>query len=161
MAGVVAPLGLAIGAATSAVGAAQQNKAIARSQRSTVNAATVQQNQLAQSAANEKRKRLSEVRAIEGRLRVVAADAGVGIGGSYEALLRQNDIDTATNIRIIEQNYTNGVARIQSGASADLDRLAASTRNPILDTFTGALQGLQSGLAIAGGLSALKGPPAP
>ena len=143
------PAALAVGGAViGGAGAKSQNAAIGRSMRSQAEAAGIQQNQLAQRAGLERRKRIAEARQIEGRIRVLAAADGVGVGGSWLALLRQADADAATNLQTLDTNYANQIAAVRSGAQANLDALSARVQNELLAAFAGGARGYQTGLSI-------------
>ena len=150
---------LALGAAAAAAGtsayssyasAEQQNDAAKRSMESVARGAAVQQKQLLSAADVERDKRISEERAITGRLRVAMGEAGV-MGGSYDALQRQVDWDTARSLDILNTNLLSQQELVQSGAQANLAQLSGSYHSPVLGAFLGGMQGAQSGLAIAKG----------
>lgn len=140
--------GTAFGTATSAYAASQQNKAISQSMSSQRQASIATQQQVVDQAAIEQMKAARQAHQIEGRLRVAAADSGAGIGGSWTALLQQNDYDAALNANIIANNEKNQLAQVASGYNANIASLQSGFVSPILQAFTGALGGLQSGLAI-------------
>lgn len=140
--------GAVFGGATSAAAASGQNRAIKRSMQSRADAAKAQQRQLGVAAGVEKQKRINEAQAIEGRIRVAAADAGVSTDGSYSQLLAQNDYDAAASRAITDANYRANIDYTNSGLAADFASLRASARNPILDGFVGGLSGAQAGLSL-------------
>lgn len=146
------PLGLAIaGGAASVAGARQQNDAIQRSMNSQVNAATRQKQQLQDSAAVERQKIERRKQQMEGRIRVRAGEAGIGIeGGTTQALLRQADFDEGFNLGLLDRNLKNQFAAVDTGLEANLARLEAEETNPLLAAFTGVLGGLDAGLSIVG-----------
>lgn len=125
-----------------------QNKAIQRSMNSQAQAAGIQQEQLVEQAAVERRRIQNQTQQIEGRLRVAAGESGVGLGGSMEALGRQAQIDQATNLAILDSNLDNQQQRVQSGLEANLASLSAQTQNPLLAGLVGGINGLQTGLSI-------------
>src|SRR5436190_22944530 len=124
------PAALAIaGAATTAIAASRQNHAIgqaAGSQREQAalqqahitRAAALQIQQVGEQAALETLRLKHETEQIMGRLRVTAADAGTGMGGSFQALSRQAFVDQALNAAIVQHNYENSVLRIRSDSEA-------------------------------------------
>lgn len=132
--------------------ARSQNAAISRAQASQVNAAAVQQEQLVEQAAVERRRIQNQTQQIEGRLRVAAGEAGVGLGGSTAALDRQAGIDQATNLTILDNNLENQQQRVTSGLEANLASLSANQQNPLLAGLVGGLGGLQTGLNIGGAI---------
>ena len=145
----------AIGAASSAAAASRQNKAIRASMASQQQASSVQTKQLQRQTNVERDKEISISRQIAGRIRVHAAESGVGFGGSTEALQRQNVIDVSTNLGILDQNLTSNIDRVRSGLVADLTALQARRRSTTLDALMGGLSGLQTGLSIAGGINSI------
>ena len=133
-----------------------QNAAIRNAQASQGRAAAVQQEQLVEQAAVERRRIQNQTQQIEGRLRVAAGESGVGLGGSIEALGRQAQIDQATNLAILDSNLDNEQRRVQSGLEANLASLAAGQQNPLLAGLMGGLGGLQTGLSIASGIESVR-----
>lgn len=151
---------LAIAASSAAAGgyatysaAEAQNTAARRSAIAANKAATVRQAQLDDAAELEQQKRKNEAEQIRGRLRVSGAAADVGLGGSYAALAEQANVDEAINLQTIQKNRANQGALVQSGLEADLLTLQSHMTNPILQGFTGSLQGAQTGLSIAGAVN--------
>jgi hypothetical protein len=139
-------------AGSSYAAARQQNAAARRSAQSAADADLIRRRQLQAQADLEKQKRIDEARQIAGRIRVVSAERGVGSGGSAAALERQNAIDLSTNQGVIEQNLAAGLLSSGQSLEAQLAQLSAATRNPLLETFLGGLQGAGTGLSIAGGV---------
>lgn len=133
-----------------------QNKAISRAQASQQKAAGVQQRQLVEQAAVERRRIQDQTQQIEGRLRVAAGESGVGLGGSTAALGRQAQFDQASNLSILGSNLGNEQARVQSGLEANLANLSANQQNPLLAGLMGGLGGLQTGLSISSGISSIQ-----
>ena len=134
-------------AATAYAGAQQQNRAIRRASQSQQRAADIQSAQVRQAAELEKQKRMKEAARIRGLIRAREADAGV-TGGSYDALVRQTAADEALNLSILDQNKRNQIAAVQSGATAEIERLSAGVSNELLAAFGGGLSGAQTGLQI-------------
>lgn len=145
--------GAAFGATTSFMGAKSQNAALRQSMASQQAAAQQQMGQVSQAAAVEREKRLKEAQQIQGRIRVAAGEAGVGMGGSIAALSQQSELDLGTNLAIIDQNYANNIAAIRSGAQANLQSLASNISNPIFDALSGGMSGASTGLSIGGAVS--------
>lgn len=142
--GAVALGGLSLG------GSIAQNQSIRKSMRSTVEAAAIQQQQLALRAALEKRKRTDEARRVVGALRVAGGESG-GVAGSYAALIRAADADAQTDLAIVGANYSSQAAAVSSDANARLQSLRNQMKIPILEGAMGAIQGAMLGNA-AGGL---------
>jgi hypothetical protein len=133
MAEVALPLAIA-NAGISAFGAQQQNQANRRSAR-------IRGAQLTEAADLDKRRRGNEAQQIRSRLRLIAAENGVGFGGSFADLERQADIDEQLNLAAIDRNLYFERRNINS-------QVEASFRNPLLSAFTGALGGYSTGLQI-------------
>lgn len=142
----------AFGTATSAQAARRRNDAIERSMASQSRSAAVRQRQVAEQAAVERQKEIDAAHRIRGRLRVAAGEAGVGLGGSYAALMRQADTDAATNVDIINRNENAQQTQLRSGLEANLSTLSSRTQNPLIAGLSGGLSGLQTGLSIGGGI---------
>lgn len=151
--GTAASTGVSYYASTEA--ARNQNDAIKKSMESRQQAAELRQDQLAEQAAIERQKQHDRSQQILGRVRVAAAEAGVGMGGTYSALAAQAEIDRGRNEQIINRNFLNNVALIQSGQQADHLALSAQMQNPVLAGLTGGLTGLQTGLSISQGIGSL------
>ncbi len=137
-----------------------QNEANERYQQrgaeATAQAVQVGTQQVQAQAQLQKAKRLNESHMLVSRLRVAAGEMGVGMGGSYGALVRQADYDTEMNRRIIDRNAEMQIARIRSGGTAQLAQLAGGLRqNPILAAFASGLQGAAAGLQIGTGVQSL------
>lgn len=145
-------------AALSAKQASDQNKAISRSMRSSRDAAAVQQKQITEQAAIEQAKNRNRAAQVRGRLRVLAAGAGTGMGGSTLALLRQADYDEAINEQIIETNARHQNERLRSGLDANLLSLESRVQNVLLSTLSGGLGGFNTGLSINGAIESFGEP---
>ena len=137
----------AMSGVASARAARDQNRAISRSMESQGEAARIQIEQLQDSFNLERAKNANEAAQIEGRIRVLAGERGVGTAGTMAALLRQSDYDEAINASIMERNYLNQAARINSGLEANVKTLAAQGQNAMI-------RGLSS--AVGTGLAAVK-----
>lgn len=152
------PIALAVvSAATSAVGAIQQNNAIKKSIASAKKAQQVQQRQIEDQASIETTKARNQTEQVLGRLRISSAEAGVGFSGSYDALQRQSFYDSAINQNIIDRNAYNSTLRSQSEFQATATRLASSYQNIFLSTINGAISGAKTGLSISNGIGNLGG----
>jgi hypothetical protein len=145
----------AAGTATSAVQAAQRNQAIEASRKSQKRAARIQSEQV-ENQAEQRREQLADKTAqIQGRIRVAKAESGVGMGGTTAALQRETALQRGENLATIDENLRRQQQAIQSGAAANLAQLGAEQQSPALSGFQGGLGGLQTGLAIGGGLNQL------
>lgn len=138
----------ALGATTSAMGAASQNKAIKKSMESQTQAAKIQQQQVADQAAIEREKNFRAMQQIQGRIRVSAGEAGATTGGSFNALSQQAFNDQSLNNAILMRNMTNQQAAIAAGLQANLASLSSQHQSPILSGLTGGLSGFSTGLSI-------------
>lgn len=133
------------------IGLAGQREQSRNARRSAASARTSAQTQLDQTSDQASLERLKLRRArrrAEGRLAVTAADAGVGTGETFDALLGDLDNEAAINERIIDVNLTNNRRALESGLRSTVQRLEASVPNAFLSTLTGALGGFNTGLSI-------------
>lgn len=166
------------GAATSAIGAHQQNKAASAAGRRSKDAAAqviahinaakrMQLKQIGRQLTIEQLKVQHEAERIRGRLRVASAEAGVGMGGSHQALMRQAGVDEAFNLAILLVNFEDTAMRIQSDAEAaavgvnqqlvaNLNSLSLMKSNPLLAGVQGGLGGFTTGLQIGQGVKNIK-----
>ena len=156
---IAVPLAIAaVGAGVAAAGAAKQNAAIRRSAAASNAAYATQAKQVSNQASVEQMKRQNEAARVAGRLRVAAASAGVNIeGGSYADLVQQNNYDAGLNLAILNQNRSNEIARVQSGANAHLADLQGHLQSVLLSSLQGGVQGFSTGLQISNAAGALGG----
>jgi len=152
---ILAIAGSVVGGVSAFASARAQNSAIRTSQQSARESAAAQQKQLLDQTAAERRKRIVESQQISGRIRAAAAESG-GLGGTTEALLRQNALDATMNDQNIQTSYRNNAERIRSGLNADLAQLGASSRNLLLDSFMGTAGGASAGLSIGQGYNSVR-----
>ena len=153
------PAMLAITAATATVSvmaARRQNEAMEDAAQAQIRQGQAQQTQIQDQSAIERMQHQREAGRIRGRLRVAAGEAGVGIGGSYDALIRQADFDEALNLSILDRNTANAMDSARAGLQVDLARISANTQNPFIAGFMGGMQGLSTGLRIVGGIQGLQ-----
>lgn len=142
-------IGTAIfGAFTNAAAARQQNQAVQSSLQSQREALRIKQQQQSSQAGIEKQKRINEAAQIQGRLRVAAGEAGVGLGGSAAALARQAEFDKAVNLSIIDANFQRRIAFGQAQFRSTAAQTVSQTQNPLIAGFSGAVSGLETGLRI-------------
>lgn len=142
-----------IGAATSAVQASKQNKALKNAAASQSQAAAIQTTQLTDAAAVEREKRIDDQRRIAARLRVASGEAGLSLGsGTSLALQNQSVSDLSTNLSILERNLQSQIAAVNTGAQANINALEAQTINPLLAGYSGGLGGATTGLSIGGAI---------
>ena len=149
MSGFEIPIALAVaGAATSAAGAAQQNRAVKKSMDAAAKNAEVTRKQLGDATMLDIKKTQQESGRVRGRLRTAAAESGVDFTGSYASFDRQALIDEATNLAIIRQNEYNQTLRINSGLAAEFASLESRGQNALLSGIQGAISGASTGLSI-------------
>lgn len=144
-------IGLAIASAAAAGGGALANNAsVKRSERAAVKSAQVERNQLASQAVLERTKRALDLDRARGRLRVLAADAGQSLDGSFGLLMDQAVLDSQLNQRIADANYASQGARLQSGLEAQFAALSGQKQSPLFAALQGGVQGAMAGNAIDG-----------
>lgn len=148
---------LAIAASAASAGSAayaadRQNKLAGKAKKQARRAAEIQRDQIAAQAEQERQSRIKEAEQIRGRLRVAAAENGISTGNTFEALIRQNDFDLATDLSTLNRNLANNNARVQSGLAAEEIAIKSSRRNPLIEGFTSGLGGFSSGLSIGNGI---------
>lgn len=151
MGAAAVPLTLATGvggAALGGVSAIAGNSAVRESMESSRDATAQHLMQLRRQAQQQRAERGREAARVEGRIRVAAAEAGAGFGGSFLALTRQNDLDAARDRTTINANLGANIARVESGFAAHQRQLASQGQNPLLAMLGGALQGVSTGLSI-------------
>jgi len=155
-AAIIAASTAAVGTATSIASTRAQQKsqadyaeASARSQRK---AAIASQQQVRQKQAIEKLRATNRAHLIRSQIRVAAGESGIGLGGTYESLMRQADYDDSMNTRIIDSNADVDMARIAAG----LQPIARAPSSMAVSGLQGGMAGLQTGLSIAGSMTRLK-----
>ena len=146
----------AMSGVASARAARDQNRAIGRSMESQGEAARIETEQLQASFNLERAKNANEAAQIEGRIRVLAGERGVGTAGTMAALLRQSDYDEAINASIMERNYLNQAARINSGLEANVNALAARAPNAIMEGLSSAASTGLAAMQFTQGVKGLK-----
>lgn len=130
-------------------GAGSRNASIEEAQRMAVANAVRGQSQIAAQGGLENLKRARDAARIEGRIRAAMSSGG---GRTAQALQLQNVADASLDASIIRTNVANNIARVRSGAQAELIQLANQTVNPLLAGFQGGLQGFQQGVSISNSL---------
>jgi len=153
--GFAAPIGLAVGGGLGFAQAQQRNQALESSMNAQNRALGVQQQQLVDQTAIERQRIERQQQQIEGRIRVLAGESGIGTtSGTALALQQQNEHDAGLNFAILDRNLRNNLAAVQTGAAANMQQLQSQAQNPLLSAFTGALTGMNSGLSIASAVDA-------
>lgn len=148
--------GAAVSAATSAVAAQRQNAQIGKSMRSAQQSAQLEREAATKSADLEMRQRRNEADRIRGLISVSAAERGVGMGGSVEALQRQADYDQALNEAVIDTNLYYQTKGIEQGYKATTNRLRSQGAMPVVQALLGGLSGFSTGLQIGNGLQSMR-----
>jgi len=97
----------------------------------------------------EKKKAINQARLIASRIRVTAGESGLGFGGTYEALLRQSDYDTAINLGIIGQNAQNQFA----SAAGKMQPINSREYNPLFAGLSAGIGGYATGLSLGDSLT--------
>lgn len=144
---------LIIGGITAAASAAAANQQRQQAQKNASNAArsaNIRVAQLGDSASLERKKAARDAARIRGIISVNAAERGVGVGGSVEALLRQAELDEANNANTVDTNLSNESLNIRSEYTALESRLRGSAPNPFFAGFQGGLSGAATGLSLGG-----------
>lgn len=138
----------AAGAYVSYDAAQQQNEAIKKGAAAQAKAEAIKQHQITQQSVEAQKLRVKEANQIAARIRVARGEAGVGLGGSTEAMLRQVDTDAASNIKAIGQNALMNAQLVRTGSRAQIAQMRSQERNSLLDAFSGGISGYQAGLQI-------------
>jgi len=165
----------AVGVATSARAASQQNRYVEQGYANQEEAARLQARQLGEQeialseqrvvtieqlnrqADIERMKRVNEADQIRGRLRVAAGAAGVGMGGSFGALERQSEFDESANLAILEGNreialrsiesqYSSGITSLRSGFNAAMINIQSNLIQLASQRTNPILQGFMGGM---------------
>lgn len=148
----------ALGLGVSVAGAAQQNAAAKRAMKSAGTAASIQARQVAEAGKFEQLKAAREAELVRGRMRVAAAAAGIAPDvGVFSSLAQQEAFDYAINQAVTEQNIRNQIASVLSGGEANIAQIRSQMQNPLLAGIGGAIQGVQTGLAIGSAINSIPG----
>jgi len=135
----------------------QQQAYYGQVQAAQTRAARIQERQIKAQSALEKQKTARMGHQIRSTLRVAAGEpGGVGLGGTYEALMRQADLDQAINMEIISRNA-------QMAAESAYSRIQPTPpvqagQNETLAAILGGLGGMQSGLSLGASGMSMFGP---
>ncbi len=140
--GTLALGGAGLGAFSSAQQAKSANQRAEQLHASQRRAARIQANQIAAQSSLEKQKTARQAHSIRSTIRTAAGEQ-LGLGGTYEALLRQADLDQLTNEEIIQQNALLATQNVFSRVPP-----APQEQNTTLAMILGGLGGFQSGLNI-------------
>lgn len=140
------------GTAMSVMQASAQNAAIQQSMKAQQDATRAQQAQLADQAGLEKEKIRRQTGQVIGRLRVAGGEAGLGFGGTMDALQQQANMDMGMNLSAMDQGYWNQIGALHSNHRASMAQMRGQAQNPLLSGFMGGLSGLSTGLQIGGAI---------
>ncbi len=140
----------AISAASATAGAVSANSGIRRAERAAVQANQIERNQLKAQRDLEREKRALELDRVRSRQRVLAANAGQSIDGSFGLLMDQAVLDYGINQRIADANYAARGARSQSELAAQFANLERGRQSPLFAGIQGGIQGYLAGNAISG-----------
>ena len=140
--------GAGMGAFASATQASDFNKAERQRVQAAQQVQRVQTKQVQRQAAVEQTKSMNRAHLIRSRIRVAAGESGIGLGGTYEALVRQTDIDQAFNEDIIQQNLFAKLGMIRQP-------LIQREVSPLMAGLSGGLGGLGSGLSIGTSIASI------
>ena len=141
-----------LGVYSSAAQASAQNKYQKRRARAEDKAISIQSKQIQQQSVVEKQKSFDEAQQIRSRIRVAAGESGIGLGGTYDAFMRQADFDSAFNEQTIEDNALMNIAAVHSQRTPQ-----APSTNTTLNAIIGGLTGLSTGMSLgASGMSIYK-----
>jgi len=116
--------------------------------------AEMQMTEAQRAAAAQREQRTAEAQLIRSRIRAAAGEAGIGEGGTYEALMRQAVLDEQENLSRINATLFNQIRTLRAGGTTFLQ----SSPNVWLEATAGALSGLGQGLQIARGIRDLSKP---
>jgi hypothetical protein len=140
----LAILGAIMMASMAGMSAYTANAAAKRNEEQQAAALAMQQQQAAQQADVEAEKVKQQAHQIESRIRVAAGESGIGLGGTYQALTRQANMDESYNLGLIEQNRINAQMNIASQFQEQ------PRSNPLLAGIMGGIQGANMGLNLYG-----------
>ena len=155
---------LALGAATAGMGylSTQEQKEAAyeaaeKQGLAGKEAAEVGMGQAAEQAAIGRAKRISQARLLQSRLRAAAGEAGIGTGGTYQAINRQIAYDTAINQDILARRLAQNYRISRAGFASQLAGVGSFAASPIVEAFLAGMQGTTTGLAIGTNIAAMPG----
>jgi len=115
----------------------------------------VQQRQLTEQGQLERQKAFDRAQLVRSRIRVRAGESGIGYGGTYEALMRQTDVDEFTNTEIVRRNTRSNIALVRSG----MHPIPHEPISPMAEGILGGISGAATGLSIGRNLTKARVPP--
>ncbi len=158
----ITAIGLAIaGAATGGAGAVIQRQNAKEQSRNLRDAQANQQQQLVNQHQLEKRKNESQAGQLQARLRVLAGESGLALGGSLADLSAQTDYDRALNDVILKMNLGNSMNALNSQAAGQQVQIKSQVQNPLLAGLLGGMGGLGAGLSLGQSIDTLMNRPLP
>ncbi len=137
-------VGAGVGAFSSAQQAKSANQRAEQLQNAQRRAARIQASQIEAQSTLERQKTARQAHSIRSTIRTAAGES-LGFAGTYEALLRQADLDQLTNEEIIQQNALLAQQNVFSRVPPEPSEL-----NSTLAAILGGLGGTQSGLSLGG-----------
>lgn len=155
----IAAIGLTLaGTGTAAAGAVQQRSAAKAQGRELTNAQRANQQQLVNQQQLERQKNDAQAGQLQARLRVLAGESGLALGGSLADLSAQTDYDRALNESILKLNLGNSLNALNSQVAAQQSQIKSSVQNPLLAGLMGGLGGLSAGLSLGSSIDTLMKP---
>lgn len=152
-------LGLAAaGAATGGATAVIQRQNAKEQSRNLRDAQAVQQQQLVNQQQLERQKNDAQAGQIQARLRVLAGESGLALGGSLADLTNQSDYDRALNEAIIKMNLGNSLNALDSQVAAQQVQIRSQVQNPLFAGLLGGISGLSAGLSLGQSIDTLTTP---
>jgi hypothetical protein len=155
---------IALGLTSAGIGAAgqiAQNKNAKAQGKALRQAQGVQQQQLVNREQLERKKREAETSLFESKLRVLAGESGIAIGGSINDLSRQNEFKRAMGDEVGRINLGNSLNALSTGVQAQQIQIDSQRQSPIFAGLLGGITGAQAGLAIGGAIKEWNNPPIP
>ena len=172
---------MALGAVTSMMAAKQQNAAVKRSMYTTKKYAEmrrdsiierrgIMQKQTLASRDAETLKTMRRASEVRGKIRVAQASGGLSTGsGSAARMVKQADIDEASNLGILNTNTANRMQMMNidyknmnlenmAGYEQNINQALAQGQNEMLAGLSGGASGLSTGLGIQRGITGGSGP---
>jgi hypothetical protein len=149
------------GAVTSASAADSNNNALAEQGANATTAAGLNAEQLVAQRKLDRLKKNNERGQIVGRIRVAAAENGVGSGGSTAALERQALINESIDNQTADLNLKNQLRGLSIGLQSNLISLNSQMQSPLLAGIGGGLTGFTTGLQIGNTINAANAIPEP
>jgi len=150
---------LALGAASAGMSAAQSYATRESSEEFAEASAAAQRKAAKESMkgvreaeAAERLKAENRAHLIRSQIRVAAGESGIGLGGTYEALMREADYDEYMNVLMIRRNAEANLRRIAAGLSP----VQTAVTSPFFSGLQGGMAGVQTALNIGASIKTLQ-----